>query len=346
LTGSSNAAGAQPNFAAGFAKSRQRRNMTVEGLHPAPPAAIARDRDALMNQDHSSLEEFLASGRLQLGDIVLFRRKGSFFARNLTRLTGDYFSHRGLVFATPHTDRGFTKTYVLECSFSGVDITPFERFVSKRSAYVICIKRLERDWVDNRLRRAIRGHALNYIKAEYSFRTLTDLFLRAEAHMLYPNRRAKARRASMLAQTLRRGFKLPRAFICSGFVQFALFEAVRRAIADERSECSEEHLEECYFAAERWTDSLQADLLSVTPQDMADSPRLNWKYLIHQGKAFEVLSQDDVLQRVEQSQDGVSGFSELWDRGQGGLRPPSNGLPAQRARRMGLGPAADESRHG
>ena len=245
------------------------------------------------------LEEFLSAGHLQLGDIVLFRRKGSFFAQNLTRFTGDYFSHSGMIFATPHTDRGFTKTYVLECNFSGVDITPIDRFIRKRGAYVICIKRLERDWVDARMRKTIRGHALNYIKAEYSFRTLTDLFFRTEAHLLFPRRKSSEHRAKALERNLRRGFKLPRAFICSGFVQYALFEAVKRSMGAEISTSEKEILADCYFANERWTNSLQADLLCVSPQDMADTSRLSWKYLIHQGTAQEVATQDEALAQVD-----------------------------------------------
>ena len=248
-----------------------------------------------MVMSRQPLDEFLSAGHLQLGDIVLFRRKGSFFARNLTRFTGDYFSHSGMIFATPHTDPGFTNTYVLECSFSGVDITPIDRFIRNRGAYVICIKRLERDWVDARMRKIIRGHALNYIKAEYSFRTLTDLFFRTESHLLFPRRKSSKHRAQVLERNLRRGFKLPRAFICSGFVQYALFEAVKRSMGADISYSEEQVLADCYFANERWTNSLQADLLCVSPQDMADSSRLSWKYLIHQGDVREVASQDEAI---------------------------------------------------
>ena len=273
-----------------------------------------------MNRTVRPLDEFLSSSELQLGDIVLFRRKGSFFAKNLTRFTGDYFSHSGLIFATPHTDPGFTKTYVLECNFSGVDITPIEHFIRKRGAYVLCIKRLERDWADARLRKVIRGHALNYIKAEYSFRTLTDLFLRTEAHLLFPRRQAAPRRAKALEQNLRRGFKLPRAFICSGFVQYALFEAVRRASAVSSLELEADVLSDCYFANERWTDSLQADLLSVTPQDMADTSKLSWKYLIHQGEAFDISSQDDAMACIKASERS----SRIWPRVGPWPRKPSH----------------------
>lgn len=258
-----------------------------------------------MAKERLPLEEFLSAGHLQQGDIVLFRRKGSFFARNLTRLTGDYFSHSGLIFATPRTDPGFTKTYVLECKFSGVDITPIDHFIKKRGAYVLCVKRFERDWVDARMRRIIRGHALNYIKAEYSFRTLTDLFLRAEAHILYPRSKSPHHRAQVLERNLRRGFKLPRAFICSGFVQFAFYEAVKQAMDKELSPFEEEILADCYFSAERWTNSLQADLLSVSPQDMADTSRLSWKYLIYDGDALEVSSQDEALAQVQAREKGL-----------------------------------------
>lgn len=247
----------------------------------------------MMHERPSSLSEFLSSGELQLGDIILFRRKGSFFATNLTRLSGDYFSHCALIFATPHTDPGFTKTYILECKFSGVDITPFEHFIKKRNAYVMCIKRLECPWFDARLRRAIRGHALNFIKAEYSFKTLTDLFLRAEAHLLFPKHKTSQHRAKALRQTLRRGFKLPNAFICSGFVQYAFYDAVR--VANQ----SPTNLSDCYFANQRWTESLQADLLSVTPQDMADSEKLSWKYLIQNEEVTEVASQSDAMALIE-----------------------------------------------
>lgn len=268
-------------------------------------------RDQSMPEARLPLEEFLSAGHLQQGDIVLFRRKGNFFARNLTRLTGDYFSHSGLVFATPHADPGFTKTYILECNFSGVDITPMDRFIRKRGAYVLCIKRLERDWFDARMRKVIRGHALNYIKAEYSFRTLTDLFLRTEAHLLFPKRKSPEHRAQALERNLRRGFKLPRAFICSGFVQYAYFEAVKRAMGNDLPSPAEEVLADCYFANERWTNSLQADLLCVTPQNMADTSRLSWKYLIHQGDALEVSSQDEALAHVQAAEKSLKIWPNL-----------------------------------
>lgn len=75
-----------------------------------------------------------------------------------------------MVYATPHTDPVFIKACIFECISSGIDITQIDRFIQKPGAYVICIKRLERDWVDARMRKIIRGHALNYIKDEYSFR--------------------------------------------------------------------------------------------------------------------------------------------------------------------------------
>lgn len=245
------------------------------------------------------IQDFLGENRLRLGDILLFRRKGSFFARGLSRLTGDYFAHAGMVFATPQTDPGFTKAFVIECSFSGVDITPFDHFIEKRSRYVVCVKRLEREWLDDRLRKTIRGHALNYIKAEYSFKTLTDLFLRAEAHLLFPRRNDGRRRAEMLERALRRDMKLPQAFICSGFVQYAFFEGVQRALGSERDDDAHTALAECYFAGERRTRNLRADLLSVSPQDIADSDKLNWKYLMHRGDVFDVGSKQEAMTLID-----------------------------------------------
>lgn len=247
------------------------------------------------------VSEFLDSRHLELADIVLFRRKGSFFARNLTRLTGDFFSHAGLVFATPQTDPGFTKAYVIECTFKGVDITPFDHFLEKNAKYVICIKRFQGSWLDARLQKAIRGHALNYIKAEYSFKTLTDLFFRAEAHYLFPRRSPGHVRAQSLERAMQRDMKLPRAFICSGFVQYAFYEGIQRAIQSGSVSLTESCLSDCYFPAERRSSSLRADLLSVSPQDMAESDKLSWKYLIHRGSAYEVGSEDEVMALVHRS---------------------------------------------
>ena len=277
------------------------------------------------SHEPGAIENALGSGQLQLCDILLFRKKHSFFARNLSFLTGDFFSHAGMVFATPATDPGFTKSYVIECNFAGVDISPLERFLERRGRYVMAVKRFERAWFDDDLKRAVRGHTLNYIKAEYSLRTLTDLFLRGEAHLHFNRRRDGATRAARIERALNREMKLPHAFICSGFVQFGFYEGVRRAIVSGAVDIPEHALGECYFAPARRSATLRADLLSVSPQDMADCTSLSWKYLVQSGiDAREVGSEEEVIDALGFDWRGANG-RPVKPAEAGGLLAPDGG---------------------
>jgi hypothetical protein len=94
--------------------------------------------------------------------------------------------------------------------------------------------------------------------------------------------------AERKAKTGKQRLYIPSEFICSGFVQHAYLELVSNLISSGR--LPDQALEDVLFADWLTEDSSIETALAISPHDLARSPRLNWKYIVHDNKVWPVSS--------------------------------------------------------
>ncbi len=234
---------------------------------------------------------FLAKAEhyLQRGDIVLLKGKVSLYSWLVRWWTGSEFSHAALVFSVPHADEGFERTFLIEASIDGVDITDLKHYARDLSLiYDIAIKRFERPWVTREVQSSVRGHMLNYIKANYDYWTVLALARRLIARRRPPidiDVKAARRKALWRRQP-------PSRFVCSGFVQYGFLSAVSRLI--ETKKLPREAIHDVLFKAGMTANASPDEILATTPEDLAQSANLSWKYAIRSGRVHRVESYDGV----------------------------------------------------
>ena len=225
---------------------------------------------------------------LQRGDIVLLKGKASIYSWAIRWWTNSEFSHAALIFAVPSSEDGFEKTFLIEASIDGVDITDLKHYARDLSlVYDVAIKRCDRPWMTIEVQRSIRGHMLNYIKANYDYWTvlgfIRSLMRKREHHEKDPaseHQRALWRR------------RPPTRFVCSGFLQYGFLSAVSRLI--QAKQLPPDCIEQVMFKPGLRPDSRPQEILATTPEDLACTSLLNWKYAIRGGYVHEVTTYSDV----------------------------------------------------
>lgn len=237
------------------------------------------------------VRHFLARSEiyLQRGDILLLKGKASLYSLAIRWWTQSQFSHAALVFSIPSADEGFERTFLIEASIDGVDLTDLKHYARDLSLiYDIAIKRFERPWMTRDVQRSVRGHMLNYIKANYDYWTVLALVRR-----LFRRRRQAGAPGISLDQRRALWRRTPPSrFVCSGFVQYGFMSAVSRLVAT--GQLPREVIEDAIFKPGMMTDALPEEILSTTPEDLAQSDKLSWKYAISRGLVHRVASYDDV----------------------------------------------------
>ena len=83
------------------------------------------------------------------------------------------------------------------------------------------------------------------------------------------------------------------AYICSGFVQWAYYQGVAQLLDEDNADKSK-ILQDVIFNPLLRNDVTENILLSTTPADLANSDRLSWKYLVKDGKFYEVSNKEEV----------------------------------------------------
>lgn len=229
-----------------------------------------------------------AHAYLQRGDVVLLKRRASLISWAIRKWTGSEFSHAALVFSVPSAEDGFEKTFLIEASLDGVDITDMRHYTRDLSLiYDIAIKRCEQPWMSVDVQRSIRGHMLNYIKANYDYWTILGFFRRLTARARRNGGNgAEARRKALWRR------RPPTRFVCSGFVQYGFLSAVSRLI--QAGALPPATMAQVLFKPGLTDDASPEDILSTTPEDLACAPQLTWKYAIRNGRVHEVASYAEV----------------------------------------------------
>ncbi len=259
------------------------------------------------NQPIMTTKEFLAGNYVEPGDVVLMTRLGSFFAWLLKEFNNSNFAHTAMVFQTPLQMDGLEQAFLIETSMGGVEIVSLSQFLAPREVFadtglppdfVVGIKRLRRPWYGLRHKRITASRMLHFIENhEYNFRLLAALATPRTRSFYFRTLNSMKRRAPGLGDFLKGGGAyMPKRFICSGFVQYAYVNMI--AAAAKKGIMSADQIEEALldvlFTPNATAQTRIEELLACTPKYLAETDKLEWKYLIHGGDVFHVSTSAEV----------------------------------------------------
>lgn len=256
------------------------------------------------------IEDFLAGNYLQRADVALTTRDWDITAYIIRRATNSPFSHAALVFNRPQQEPGIADTFVIEAGTSGVDLTKLGDYLDDKSSYV-AIKRFKQTWFDEPKQARVRGVLLDKIKATYNYWAVGRI-VRA---LWFGVQNSMQTKEKTLERYRDNAWTPPNEFICSGLVQVGFVETVIEYI--KRGDLPPTALNEVVFHKEaaKWLPDAGgwkqlgkeapdsaiifqqqnlSELESVTPEDLAQSDKLEWLYLIRKGEVHKVSSYDDV----------------------------------------------------
>lgn len=263
-----------------------------------------------------TIDEFLAGRYLRRADVVLTSRKNDLASYLIRTATNSPFSHAAMVFTGPQVELGYSSTFVIEAGTGGVDLASIKGYAADKSVF-FAIKRLRQPWFDPEKQSRVRGLLLDNIKSEYNFSTI----LRILREIWFGVERTVRGKEEAIESFRAREWDRPNSFICSGLVQFGFVEAVTEYILARKlpptalnevvfSKAAQQRL----VPPEAWTDApadlvdsvipevrrtLAADLEATTPEDLAQSDKLEWLYFIQDGKVHRVRSYDDVKKLIK-----------------------------------------------
>ena len=260
------------------------------------------------------VQEFLDGKYLQRADVVLTRRSGDIASSIIRWATNSAFSHAALVYTGAQFDQGISGTFVIEAGTSGVDLTSLRDYAENKSTYV-AIKRLNRDWFNEARQARARGVLLDKIKDTYDFWTVW----RITKNLWFGVQSKMSGKQRTVAAYHKRAWQPPNEYICSGLVQVGFVQATVEAI--EREGLSPEVLRDVVFSksaesrlpepgswkylgdeakgtAVDFQYVLNDELYAITPEDLAQTEKLEWLYLIKGGSVYKVTSYADVKKLV------------------------------------------------
>lgn len=246
------------------------------------------------------VDEFLRDAHLYLNrcDVVLCSGKRP-YSRLIRWATKSLFSHAAIVFLIPDREQGFNNTFILESNSKGVDLTNLAHYlVHEASSYDIAIKRCEAEWFEVDVRKQVRGHMLNFIKAKYDFRTLSKLGRTTLRRILFGLQRLRRKSFKEALRYTEDEF-VPSRFICSGFVQYGFCATVEPLERDGK--VPQGALQQVAFKEGISSSDDGAVILSTTPADLAKSDKLAWKYAAVRGRVYQVTSEDEVNRLLDRA---------------------------------------------
>jgi hypothetical protein len=237
------------------------------------------------------VSRFLANAEiyLQRGDVVLCRGHASLYSWAIRWWTRSQFSHAAMVFSVPSHEDGFERTFLIEAGTSGVDLTDLRHYAIDLSGiYDIAIKRCERPWMTVEVQRVIRGHMLNFIKANYDYLKVVALARSLFSNAIFGLSAGFEGIDKAVKRSVRWSRTPPSRFLCSGFVQYGFISAVRRLVKAGR--LPEGALDDVLFKPHLPSGAETTAILATTPEDFARSERLVWHYAIRRRRVYRVAS--------------------------------------------------------
>lgn len=292
---------------------------------------------------------------LRVADVILRQNKDpkEIFSRMIRIGTGSKWSHSSLVYLPHDPRKGFNNTFLVEAKTKGIFIVSWRNEVVPFEQFTVGIKRPSLDWyVETPYERAqhdpgdpedthaiaylrhVRGIAFDQINGLYDKKTVYELAA------LYTKRASMRHLGSSspithIASSIANHFKQEDEketdetqilrFICSGLIQYAFFEALRRRIMNDME--IPEHREAALSNLKNMSqiifredpqgliptyidDVLKGkldihqpapddvlDLLkTAVPADFNNDPRLQWRYVISKGIVWRITQVGDDYQ--------------------------------------------------
>ncbi len=230
-----------------------------------------------------------AEMHLRVGDIIL-SRSPTFTSWLIRWATGSAFSHAALVFLVAKPDEGFTSSFLLESVQAGVGLANLRDYIGGKHPHSeIVVLRLDGEGLGEVYFRKVRGLMLDHVKSGYDYGRVMRMGLATLFRFqLVGSKIQKGSHRSMedaVTRTRRRLHKwVPPQFICSGFIQYGLAKA-----AELEGITTDVMLKDGVSPDDRNA------ILAVTPEDVARSSRLTWRYAIRRGWVYEVGGYDAAL---------------------------------------------------
>lgn len=248
------------------------------------------------------MQALVAEGRLQRADVLLTRTRDSLLGALIRFGTQSYWSHALMVYVVRNPEEGYDATFIIESGGAGIDVHNIAHYLEKPGRYDVGVKRLDTAWLKNgnnagglRYRRKIRGYALQEIDAKYDHGLIISIATRILRQLilvaLFPCQRFRNEKKRRVLVPRVAGIKV-NAYICSGFVQWAYYQALSKIIKEDN--LNNDIIDEVIFNPRALGKDLEGDLLSTTPADLADSDKLAWKYVVKDGRVYEVSGQAEV----------------------------------------------------
>ena len=220
-----------------------------------------------------------------------------------------------MVFTGPQFEAGFSNRFIIEAGTGGIDLTNIRDYLADKSSFV-AIKRFREPWFDAAKKARVRGLLLDRIKGSYNYwaigRIVRNIWFGVQRQVRGKEKTIEAYRESE--------WQPPNDYICSGLVQLGFVEAALEYIKAGTLPASA--LKEVVFnevaasrlpdapdwqyldapsqvaTAELFREQNLVELEAVTPQDLAQSEKLEWLYFIRDGLVYKINSYDDVLSRT------------------------------------------------
>jgi len=241
-----------------------------------------------------SVKAFLANAEehLRIGDIVL-SRSPTYSSWAIRWATGSAFSHAALVFLVAHPDEGFTSSFLLESVRGGVGLSNLRDYIAGKNPHAeIVVLRLEGEQFTESYFKKVRGLMLDHVKSGYDYGRVMRMGLSTVFSLrLGWFTLSKGQHQSMehaVSTTTRKLHKwVPPQFICSGFIQYGLAKA-----AELTGVTANVMLKDGLSPNDR------DGILAVTPEDVARSPRLTWRFAIRRGWVHPVTDYDEAMKRI------------------------------------------------
>ncbi|MGQ0458006.1 MAG: hypothetical protein ACT4OU_13220 [Hyphomicrobium sp.] len=289
-----------------------------EGPAPQDTEAAKAPGKAFDDVWPKPVDEFLAGEYLDKADVVLTRRSGDIASFVIRWATNSLFSHAAMVYTAPPFDAGISETFVIEAGTSGVDLTTLSYYVRGDNADFVAFRRLKsKPWFDANRQARVRGVLLDKIKARYDFWTVWKI-----ARNVWFGVQTKMQSRPKTVERYRKNkWQPPNEYICTGLVQIGFVEMMIEAI--KKGEIPPESLRDVVFTrtaentlpekgdwkylgddqketAINFREVLNDDLFSVTPEDLAQTDKLDWIYLVRKGAVHKISSYADVIRIVNQ----------------------------------------------
>jgi hypothetical protein len=232
---------------------------------------------------------------LRKGDIVL-SRSPSFVSWLIRATTGSPFSHAALVFLVRDPAEGYGNTFLLESTRDGVGLANLRHWIGGPVQLEdLVVLRFKDKRLTSSFFSHVRGLMLDHVKADYDM----SRALRMGLSFLFGAKLTVAKMRSGAKQAMRRAVSrtkltkwLPPQFICSGFIQYGLVKAaVEEGMDTDR-----------VILREGLTAKSGDALLAVTPDDIAASEKLEWLYVIKNGKVKVPKNREEAIAIISGAQ--------------------------------------------